>query len=50
MHLNRETGIKVDFTNKQINNISNVSRLECSESVKLLTILRKVDVPAETMG
>lgn len=49
MFLNRDTGIKADFTSKQINNLSIVSTLVCSDSVKLLTTLRKVDVPAEAV-
>lgn len=49
MLLNRETGIKEDFPNKPINNLSNASKLVCSDSVKLLTLLGKVDVPAEAV-
>lgn len=49
MLLNRETGIKVDFPNKQINTLSSVSTLMCSDSVKVFILLRKVDVPAEAV-
>lgn len=49
MFLNSDTGIKADFTNKQITNLSVVSTQVCSDSVKLLTTLRKVDVPAKVV-